>query len=64
MRILVQSWLKNGMDAPAPEMAKTIVEFMREEVGGGVKTVSAGIRWRRKLRSQSDRYGKAALQAI
>jgi hypothetical protein len=27
MLSLVQEWLKNGMDTPAPEMAKIIAKF-------------------------------------
>lgn len=34
MLTLVQEWLKNGMDAPAPEMVKVLMRLTREALGG------------------------------
>ncbi|MDR0586428.1 MAG: TetR/AcrR family transcriptional regulator [Treponema sp.] len=33
MLTLVQEWLKNGMDAPVPEMVKVLIRFTREALG-------------------------------
>jgi AcrR family transcriptional regulator len=32
---LVQAWLKNGMDAPVPEMSKALTGIMLDTLGGG-----------------------------
>jgi hypothetical protein len=34
MLTLVQEWLKNGMDAPVPEMVKVLTRLTREALGG------------------------------
>jgi hypothetical protein len=33
MIALVQEWLKNGMDAPVPELAKMLAWLVWEELG-------------------------------
>jgi AcrR family transcriptional regulator len=38
MLALVQNWLQNGMDIPAPELAKMISRLMREDMGATVSS--------------------------